>query len=169
MRDREKARAAQARWIAKNPEHYKAIRAAGRCRNKASIKATNKRYRTSHQAAILAIREATREERNWYRRQWGKANPEKNREYLSERRRKLLSAPGSHTAKDIKNLFRLQRGMCANCHNMLLKRYHVDHVVALVNGGWNDRSNLQLLCHTCNCRKGRKDPLQFAKEQGRLI
>lgn len=32
----------------------------------------------------------------------------------------------------------------------------VDHVVARVNGGGDDRGNLQTLCRTCNSRKGSK-------------
>jgi 5-methylcytosine-specific restriction endonuclease McrA len=33
-------------------------------------------------------------------------------------------------------------------------RLEVDHIVALANGGTNDRSNLQPLCITCNRKKG---------------
>jgi 5-methylcytosine-specific restriction endonuclease McrA len=33
---------------------------------------------------------------------------------------------------------------------------HVDHVLALHNGGTNDRANLQTLCERCNCSKGHK-------------
>ena len=32
--------------------------------------------------------------------------------------------------------------------------YHVDHIRALADGGANDRTNLQLLCPTCNIKKG---------------
>lgn len=32
----------------------------------------------------------------------------------------------------------------------------VDHTVARANGGTNDRSNLRILCTTCNTRKGVK-------------
>lgn len=41
---------------------------------------------------------------------------------------------------------------CRNC-----KTTHglsVDHIVALVNGGTNDPDNLQILCKSCNSRKG---------------
>ena len=33
-------------------------------------------------------------------------------------------------------------------------RFHVEHVVAKVHGGMDDRDNLALVCHSCNARKG---------------
>lgn len=76
---------------------------------------------------------------------------------------------GKHTAADIKRLFRLQRGKCACCRVSIADGYHVDHIQPLVLGGSNDKANLQLLCPTCNLRKGAKPPERWAAENGRLL
>lgn len=85
----------------------------------------------------------------------------------------MRGAEGSHTGKDVQAIFQNQRGLCANCKKKLFKsgakKYHVDHVIPLAKGGSNWPSNLQCLCPTCNMRKGAKDPLDWAKENGRLL
>lgn len=89
------------------------------------------------------------------------------------RRAAAQNAEGSHTRSDILNLFDLQRGRCASCASCLKVRgalkYHVDHVIPLSRGGSNDKSNLQLLCPTCNLKKGSKDPSDWAVLCGRLL
>jgi 5-methylcytosine-specific restriction endonuclease McrA len=46
-------------------------------------------------------------------------------------------------------------GKCAAC--AATGKLELDHVVAVINGGTNDESNLQFLCKTCNCSKGKRD------------
>jgi hypothetical protein len=50
------------------------------------------------------------------------------------------------------------RGHCARCGVSITAELgaqkHIDHIVALANGGTNDLSNLQLLCDACNLKKG---------------
>jgi|HubBroStandDraft_1064217.scaffolds.fasta_scaffold36144_2 hypothetical protein len=53
------------------------------------------------------------------------------------------------------------KGHCAICmrdiSNLVFvgeKGYHLDHIVALENGGTNDPTNVQLLCEACNLKKG---------------
>ena len=41
---------------------------------------------------------------------------------------------------------------CKECDSV--EELTIDHILALVNGGTNDLHNLQLLCKTCNCKKG---------------
>ena len=49
------------------------------------------------------------------------------------------------------------RGHCAGCGlsitGELRAPRHIDHIVALANGGTNDLSNFQLLCDACNLKK----------------
>ena len=56
-------------------------------------------------------------------------------------------------------LWSKQRGKCALCKTNLRYEWetpHVDHIRPLSKGGDNHRSNLQLLCATCNLSKGNR-------------
>lgn len=44
--------------------------------------------------------------------------------------------------------------VCRHCGTT--KNLSVDHIVAIVNGGRNVLSNLQILCRSCNSKKGAK-------------
>lgn len=58
-------------------------------------------------------------------------------------------------------IFFRDRGMCASCNTDLTgiisinSAEHYDHMIPLAEGGINDITNLQLLCASCNLRKGR--------------
>ena len=51
------------------------------------------------------------------------------------------------------------KGLCQACKRkgritpLNLKTAELDHIVALVNGGTNDYSNLESLCHDCHAEK----------------
>ena len=98
-----------------------------------------------------------------------KANPDKAREYHHRRRARKRNAGGTHTAEDIADIRKMQRDRCAICRTKLKGRGHLDHIKALVNGGSNDRRNLQLLCQPCNSRKRSRDQIDFMREQGFLL
>lgn len=59
-------------------------------------------------------------------------------------------------------IFFRDRGMCASCNIDLTgiisinNAEHYDHIIPLAAGGINDITNLQLLCSSCNLRKGRR-------------
>jgi len=67
------------------------------------------------------------------------------------------NAEGIHSSKDIADILQLQNGKCKVCEVDVSAGYHVDHLIALVNGGTNWPSNLQILCPSCNTSKGAKD------------
>src|SRR5438552_1921847 len=46
-----------------------------------------------------------------------------------------------------------QRWMCAHCNNLLPASFEVDHKLALIFGGTNDRENLAALCPNCHSIK----------------
>lgn len=85
------------------------------------------------------------------------------------RRARLVDAGGTFTADQVEELWRKQRGRCASCRTKLGDDFHRDHRTALVNGGDNDITNIELLCPPCNLRKGDKDEIAWANEIGRLI
>lgn len=103
---------------------------------------------------------------------------EENREqanFISQRRKhRLRSAEGNYTCEDIDRIREDQKGLCAYCSIKMQKKSGpaketIDHIVAVSKGGTNWPSNLQLVCKSCNSKKHNKDPLDFAREIGRLL
>lgn len=88
---------------------------------------------------------------------------------VRNRRARLLGNGGKHTACDIAFLLKTQKGKCVYCRRDISKKYEVDHVLALAVGGSSDRTNLQLLCRSCNASKGAKHPIAFAQSIGLLL
>jgi 5-methylcytosine-specific restriction endonuclease McrA len=119
---------------------------------------------------------ATKERRRLVAKEWRKNNPEKyynqpSRLTKDAHRRALeAGAAGTHTSSDLKTILAAQRHRCANCNADLRKvKKHLDHIIPLKRGGTNDKTNLQYLCAPCNLAKAAKDPIAFAREQGRLL
>lgn len=104
-------------------------------------------------------------------RRYHAENPEKCREIRRNRKARIRGAEGKHTKEDIADIFRLQKGKCAHpwCRVNLGEDFHVDHIVAIARGGSNDRRNLQILCQLCNLKKGPKNPLLVARQNGMLL
>lgn len=100
-------------------------------------------------------------------KEWEKRNPEKVLAKYHNYRARKRNAEGTHTGEDIKALFTSQNGICNGCGCKLQtsgrKKYHIDHIVALANGGSNYPSNLQLLCPSCNTSKRDKDFEEWKK------
>lgn len=132
------------------------------------------RYRENREARIayqVAWNANNLIKKRTYNSTWDKKHPDKRNAITRNRRARKKSADGSHTASDIQDLKRLQKGRCAYswCRADLSRGCHVDHIEALASGGSNDRSNIQLLCPTCNRKKHVKDSLVFARENGLLL
>jgi len=94
---------------------------------------------------------------------------EKHREHVRARRAQVASDIGRYAATRVRELFTLQKGRCANCRDKLGNKWDVDHVMPRILGGTDDLLNLQLLCASCNRRKGGKHPIDFAAREGRLL
>jgi len=101
-------------------------------------------------------------------KRWNSRNRERSIEYVNKRRALKAQCGGTVTAEDIGQIYEKQCGRCANCLNRLGKRWEVDHRHPLSKGGRHDPSNIEILCITCNRRKGAKEPLKWALENGRL-
>lgn len=100
---------------------------------------------------------------------WVKENKERHAANVRTRKARKRNAEGSHTHKDIERILKMQRHKCAWCGICIRSEYHVDHIMPLALGGSNWPSNLQCLCPTCNLSKRAKDPIDFARDEGRLL
>lgn len=85
--------------------------------------------------------------------------PEKRANNRHKRRSRIFAAGGSFTVQEINDLYDKQYGVCVYCPADLSgKNYHIDHIMPIVLHGRNSIENLQLLCPTCNHRKGGMHP-----------
>jgi 5-methylcytosine-specific restriction endonuclease McrA len=100
-------------------------------------------------------------------------NPEKTRVlrriHENRRRARKVKTGGSYSLEQLQDLFKKQNCKCAGCLCSIKRGYHNDHIIALSRGGSNYISNIQLLCQSCNQRKGAKDPVIWAQQNGRLL
>lgn len=128
-------------------------------RNPDKTKAAQDKWR----AANVEKRRASDKER--------RQNPEhKKRRAAHQRARsqRQRAAGCELRAVDIDSMLDRQRWKCATCEKKL-SDYHVDHIVPIARGGTGEPGNLQILCPTCNMKKGAKDPIEWANLNGKLL
>lgn len=124
-----------------------------------------------------------REKRRVWTQRWRENNPDRARalweqQYAankyryaqkSRERRLKLKLSGEHTAKEILELWELQKRRCVFClKGLRWGKFEIDHHIPLLKGGANDRSNLRLLHPRCNRSKGARDPAEHALRNGLL-
>ena len=154
QRHKIKLRAYNKAWADANPE---AMRAAGR------------RYITKHAAEHIAStmrwRAANIDRYRSYQSAWWSMNKAARSGYEQNRRSVKVSSgcriPNSFYA----NLLNSQKGVCAYCAKPISGGYHIDHIMPFKLGGEHSPNNIQLLCPSCNLRKGAKHPEVFEKER----
>lgn len=185
---RERARLWARKDREEHPEKYRGTRTEAsrkyneKHRDKIRI-ARKKRYDRDREKIAQAQRDYVERNRQKVSKRQ-KEYYEKNKRILLEkqlsvtrnRRARIRAAGGTHNHADITALFKKQNGKCANqkCKKRISydpgkHKFNVDHVHPLKLGGSNGPDNLQLLCATCNRRKGAKSPEQWAKETGMLF
>lgn len=114
---------------------------------------------------------SNRKARTEYSNKWAKNNPDKASIHRrnSYALRKSKKARGKLKTTTIDMLMKAQNKKCPYCRTSISKHYHLDHILALANGGVHELKNWQLLCPKCNSAKGKKDAIAFAQENGLLL
>lgn len=160
--DPERCRAAARKWHAENIDKDNAKKRAWYAKNRHCRYISIKKWQTENRDRVKSNI-----------KRWARENPDKVRATArlqsNHRRARKLKAGGSYTAEQIADLFKKQKGKCANCFCSIKRGYHCDHIIPLVKGGSNDIINIALLCQPCNNRKHAKDPIVWAQQQGRLL
>jgi CRISPR/Cas system Type II protein with McrA/HNH and RuvC-like nuclease domain len=172
-----KANEASRRWKKANHKKVKEYRRKYYIANSKQEKECSQKQREVNPEKVkewnLNWRKANPEKANEASRRWRENNHEKRAAYQRNREARKMQADGTHTDADIQKLFAQQGGRCNACGKKLIrynkKQYHVDHIEPLSRGGSNWPGNLQLLCPFCNLSKGDKDPIEWARENGRLF
>lgn len=160
-----------AQWVENNKERSLEISREWKQRNWSALYEKQKEYRAKNKHLRQIESRKYREKYPDKVKECKKKSVEKNREHYTVLSRNYTArkknAEGKHTVKDIKALFVSQNGICNGCGCELQttgrKKYHIDHIVALANGGSNYPSNLQLLCPSCNTSKCDKDFEEWKK------
>lgn len=85
-------------------------------------------------------------------------------------RAKRCGAVGTIKVSDIQKLLREQDEACAICRcSFKTTRLSLDHDLPLSRGGSNNPSNIQLLCLSCNLRKGRRTTVEYLRTINRTV
>ena len=164
-------------WKVANPEKYQESIDAWRAKNVDKVKAQVKAYATenkdrlreANKAWVGANRDAVRAIQARYRDRHRLRLRAMHSLRGAQKKAKRRGAPGKLSAGIVRKLLSLQRSQCAVCRASIRLKRHIDHIVAISNGGENIDSNVQLLCPTCNMQKHTKDPIDFMQSRGYLL
>lgn len=136
---------------AKNPDKYNGLAQQWRKENPEKVRRHTRIWRAANAAKL-------KEEVSWRVKLWRNTFPEKRRATENRRRSAKREADGNYTAADILSMLERQNMQCVGieCHVDISRSYTVDHIIPLSKGGSNWPSNIQLLCRSCNSKKGTK-------------
>lgn len=169
----EKMRAYKAEYRSKNSAKCSASYRKWREANPEKVRSDHAKYYFENRkrcvAQSMAWASANRDRSRSFISRWKACNPDKLAASERNRRARIATAEGNHSTADIARIRTLQKDKCSMCRTKLRGKGHVDHIIALVNGGSNWPRNLQILCKPCNLSKNAKHPIVFAQQRGLLI
>jgi hypothetical protein len=139
-------RASNAKWQRNNPDKVNEIQERSRVKNREKINLKARLHR------LLFPEKAKEAESKWL-----KSHPEVHARKQGNRRARLKGSVGKITAAEIESLAIKQNYTCLCClrREPEIELTH-DHVKPLAMGGDNTIENSQMLCRSCNSRKGAK-------------
>lgn len=144
----------------KDTPEYQAYVKAYQAATKDEKREYDKEYRAKQDPAKLTRRAAD----------WNRTNKERRaaivRSYDARRR---AWKSGGISGPVLANWTQGQKKVCYWCGAKCADSFHVDHYTPLSRGGEHEISNLVISCGPCNFKKNAKDPLDFAREVGRLM
>ena len=158
LRKRDYVLARQKEWYLRNKERILAKASEYRKINSFYISQWHAKWRSSNKAKIASLN-----------RRYYIANKDKCYRHSAIRRARKQNAEGGHTKADILRILAAQKCKCIVCRTNIEKCYTVDHIVPLSRGGSDNPENLQMVCKSCNSKKGAKDPIEFMQASGFLL
>lgn len=157
--DIEAFRAWQREYYAKNSERLREHGRVNYVKHKERFNACAKAHYRANRAKYIALA-----------RENCLANPERvklTQRGVQGRRRAITKAGVSPAAQA--EWTKKQKKVCHWCGTGCAKSYHIDHIEPLSKGGVHELRNLCIACPQCNLRKSAKDPIEFARELGKLL
>lgn len=143
------SRRAAKKHRSKNPEKHNRLARAWRNANPEKVREQTAIWRAAN---IERVREGVARRTKF----WRAAFPEKRRATENKRRSRKKCAEGHHTADDILRALSKQFFLCIgiDCAADISRSFTIDHIIPLSRGGSNWPHNIQLLCRSCNSKKG---------------
>lgn len=168
----EKSRESCKNWRENNPERAKELSRIYRHTNKDDVRAKRKEWESENRDVVRRLARETYARNKEKKQEKNRRHYAENKEIYRARDRNRhameLACEGSHTAEEIIALYEFQQGKCASpvCGHAPLhkdgpRKFHADHMDPLSRGGSNWIANIQLLCPTCNRKKGAKTMEEF--------
>jgi len=126
------------------------------------IKKYKKKYRIEHKNYIIEYNVEWRTKNKEYNKnrikKWIADNYYHVLVYNRARQSKLkILSDGSITNEAILSLLGKQNSICLMCGKDISNCYTLDHIKPISKGGTNSIFNIQLLCKSCNCKKGNRE------------
>ena len=156
-------------WSAKNKEKRKQISAKYRLANIEKCKQAVIKSQNLHPETPKKWVEKNKEKTKRYKRDWAIRHPEQNKTIKSVNKANRRGASGKYSQKQINNLLISQKCKCVVCRGCIKTAFERDHIFTIALGGDNNITNIQLLCPTCNRKKGAKNTVNFMQENGYLL